>query len=306
LKPRRVSVLLNAGSGSATDCDKLRANLESAFSSVDVAADVAVFTGDGLRAGAERALQKAKAGELDAIVVGGGDGTISTVANVFAGTSVPLGIIPAGTLNHFAKDLKIPLEVEEAVAVIGAGHSRSVDVAEVNGRIFINNSSIGLYPYLVLDRVRRQRRSGLPKWLAMILAGFRALLYLPVQRLSIYAPDGTETHRSPCVFIGNNEYRMDGASLGTRDRLDEGRLHLYVAKQESRLALLGLACRSILGLLSQQQDLRALMLPAVEIDSHHRRLLVAFDGEIEVMRAPLHYRIKPRALRVFAPAPATA
>jgi diacylglycerol kinase family enzyme len=219
---------------------------------------------------------------------------------------MPLGIIPAGTLNHFAKDLNIPLAIEEAVAVIGAGHSRTVDVAEVNGRIFINNSSIGLYPYLVLDRVRRQRRSGLPKWLAMIPAGFRALRYFPVHRLSIHAPDGAETHRSPCVFIGNNEYRIDGRSLGTRDRLDEGRLHVYVAKQKSRVGLLWLACRSILGLLNQQQDLRALALPAVEIDSHHRRVLVAFDGEIESMRSPLHYRIKPEALRVFAPAPAAA
>lgn len=304
MKPRRVGVLLNAASGSAEDCDKLRASLESAFASVDIAAEFAVFTGDGLRAGTERVLEKAKAGELDAIAVGGGDGTISTVANVLAGTNVRLGIIPTGTLNHFAKDLKIPMAIEEAVAVIGAGHSRSVDVADVNGRIFINNSSIGLYPYLVLDRTRRQRGSGLPKWLAMIPAGFRALRYFPIHRLSIHAPDGAETHRSPCVFIGNNEYRIDGRSLGTRDRLDEGRLYVYVAKQKSRMALLWLACRSILGLLNQQQDLRALALPAVEIDSHHGRILVAFDGEIEIMRSPLHYCIKPEALQVFAPAPA--
>jgi diacylglycerol kinase family enzyme len=105
------------------------------------------------------------------------------------------------------------------------------------------------------------------------------------------------------VFIGNNVYRISGRSLGTRDRLDEAQLSLYVAKQQSRLALLGLAIRSVLGLLDQQRDLRTFNLPAVEISSDHRRLLIAFDGEIETIRSPLHYRIRPGALPVFAPTP---
>jgi diacylglycerol kinase family enzyme len=101
--------------------------------------------------------------------------------------------------------------------------------------------------------------------------------------------------------VGNNVYRLNGRSLGTRERLDEGELSVYIAKQQSRLALLWLSCRAFLGFLNEQQDLRSFNIPAVDISSRHRRLLVAFDGEVETMRSPLHYRIRPRALRVFAP-----
>jgi diacylglycerol kinase family enzyme len=308
LKSQRVCVLLNGSSGTSKGegRDKLEVALKAAFEDHAVSADLQFLTGKDLRAGAERALQRVAGGKLDAIIVGGGDGTISTVAGVLAGSGVPLGIIPLGTLNHFAKDLNIPLSLEEAVALITAGDLRSIDVGEINGRIFINNSSIGIYPYLVLDRERRTDRHGLPKWLAMILAGLRALRYFPLRRLTIQTTGGAEAYRSPCVFVGNNAYQISGQSLGTRRRLDEGLLSLFVAKQQSRLELLWLACRSVLGYLDQERDLRALTLTDVEISSGRRRLLVAFDGEVETMRSPLHYQVKPGALSVFAPSTTVA
>jgi diacylglycerol kinase family enzyme len=298
-----VCVLLNVSSGKAggEGRDKLETALTAAFEHHAVSADLQFMSGKDLRAGAERALQMVARGELDAIIAGGGDGTISSVASVLAGSAVPFGIIPLGTLNHFAKDLKIPLALDEAVALIAAGNLRPIDVGEVNGRVFINNSSIGIYPYLVLDRERRTDQHGLPKWFAMILAGLRALRYFPIRRLTIETPGGAETYRSPCVLVGNNAYQISGRSLGTRDRLDGGQLSLYVAKQQSRLALLWLACRSALRFIDQQRDLRALTLPTVEISSGRRQLLVAFDGEVETIRSPLHYQVKPGALRVFTP-----
>ena len=308
MKPQRVCVLLNASSGK-NDGEagaKLRLALQSAFDKHAMSASLEFLPGDELYPGAERALQKAARGELDAVIVGGGDGSIRTAASVLAGSDVPLGIIPLGTLNHFAKDLKLPLSIDEAVGVIAAGETRAVDVGEVNGRIFINNSSIGIYPYLVLDRERQRRRKRLPKWLAMIFAGLRALRYFPVRRLSICAQGWVEPSRSPCVFVGNNEYRLTGPSLGSRAKLDEGQFCVYVAKQQSLAALLWLALRCVLGLLEPQRDLRILTLPAVEISSRHHRLLVAFDGEIEIIRSPLQYQIRPKALRVFAPTAAEA
>ena len=119
---------------------------------------------------AKRVRQRVVAGELDAVVVGGGDGSIRTVASVLAGSDVPLGIIPLGTLNHFARDLRIPVFADRAIAVIASGEKRYVDVGEINGKIFINNSSIGIYPYLVLERERRRRRKRLSKWTAIVLA----------------------------------------------------------------------------------------------------------------------------------------
>jgi diacylglycerol kinase family enzyme len=199
LKPRRVSVLLNDSSGKSTggEGDRTEAALKAAFDNHGLSADLKSLKGEDLRTAAERALQKVRARESDGIVVGGGDGTISSVAGVLAGSDVPLGIIPLGTLNHFAKDLKIPLAIEDAVALIAAGNTHAVDVGEANGHVFINNSSIGLYPHLVLERERQRSRAGLPKGLALTLAGFRILRYFPLRRLTIRAEGVSEAYRSP-------------------------------------------------------------------------------------------------------------
>ena len=303
MKPRRVSVLLNVSSGKvgAEAREKLQAALQSAFAKHGINAELEFLSGAELRTGAERALRRTAEGKLAAMVVGGGDGSISTVASVLADSGASLGIIPLGTLNHFAKDLKLPLAIEAAVNVIAEGETRSVDAGEVNGRIFINNSSIGIYPYLVIDRERRRRRNGLSKWLAMAWALLRAFRHFPLRRLSIRGEGWIDTERSPCVFIGNNKYLLTGVSAGRREELDGGQLCLYVAKQQSMGALLWLACRAVVGLLNHPRDLRAVLLSSVEVSSRHRKLLVALDGEVELVRSPLRYRIRPKALRVFAP-----
>jgi diacylglycerol kinase family enzyme len=295
-------VLLNSSDGAAAvkKRDDPRAGLEAAFRKHAISANFEFVPGPELQAAAQRAVKRATAGEIDAIVAGGGDGTIHTVASAVAGTDIPLGIIPLGTLNHFAKDLKIPLLIDAAVAVIADGMHRSIDVGEMNGEIFINNSSIGIYPYVVLDRDRRRKRLGSSKWPAMIMAGLRAFWNLPLRRLRIRAENWQEACRSPCVFVGNNAYHLKGSSFGSRERLDGGELCLFVAREQSRLALLWLAVRCVAGVVDQR-DLRTVATPAVEISSRRKHLLVAFDGEIQWMQTPLHYRTRPAALRVLAP-----
>jgi diacylglycerol kinase family enzyme len=302
-EPFRVVALLNASAGTIAGQDdaQLSAALAGAFEKFGISAVIELLVSGELRAAAERAMQNVTAQKFDAVVVGGGDGSIRTVASVLAGSEVPLGIVPLGTLNHFAKDLGIPLAIDEAVGVVAAHTVRSVDLGVVNGQTFINNSSIGFYPDMVLDRERLRRRKGLPKWLAMVVATLRVLRNFPLRRLTIHAQDGIETSRSPCVFIGNNEYHLTGISFGNRARLDGGELCVYVAKQQSRLALVLLAFRMLLGLLDEARDLKIMRLAAAEISSRRGRLLVALDGELELMRPPLSYRIWPGALRVFAP-----
>jgi diacylglycerol kinase family enzyme len=304
----RVVALINerAGTVAGQSAGSLGPHLASLFEARGVAAECRLLPGEDIRAAAEQARKQAARGEVDAVVVGGGDGTIGTVASVLSGTGIPLGILALGSLNHFAKDLGIPLDLEPAVVLIGAGSVRAVDVAEVNGQVFVNNSSIGLYPYMVLDRERRRSRHGQAKWIATILAAVRTLRYLPVRRLSVLAEGSVEPCRTPCVFVGNNQYSLAGASLGTRERLDEGRLYLYVAPQQARLPLLWLAARSALGLVDASHDLRVLKVDCATIRSRTSRLLVAMDGEVAIMRTPLTYRLHPGALRVFAPAAATA
>src|ERR1700722_9984888 len=170
-----------------------------------------------------------------------------------------------------------------------------------NDVLFVNNSSIGFYPYLVLERERRRRRKRLSKWIAMMLAMPRVLRNLPLFRLTILVEGNVEPCRSPCVFVGNNEYRISGPGLGARERLDRGELCLYVARTQGRLSMFWLACRCILGLVRQQRDLRIFKGATADISARRSRLLVAFDGEVATMQSPLHYKIRRGALRVFAP-----
>ncbi len=302
-KPLRVAVLLNQAAGNVLGRDgkTLRDVLTAAFARHGVTASLEFLSGTELKAGAGRAADRAKQDQIDALVVGGGDGSVASVAGVLAGTEVPLGILPLGTLNHFAKDLGIPLQLDDAVATIAAGNVRPVDLGEVNGEIFVNNSSIGIYPYLVIGRERLREQRGMGKWTAMAFAAWRTLRHFPLRRLRIRTGNMAEPYRSPCVFIGNNEYCLTGRVAGKRERLNAGELCVYVAKRQSRLALIWLACRSLAGFMDQSRDLRAVKVANVEITSRTSRLLVALDGEVTMMRPPLRYRARPNALRVFAP-----
>jgi diacylglycerol kinase family enzyme len=234
-------------------------------------------------------------------VVGGGDGSVSTLAGLLVGGTMPLGILPLGTLNHFAKDLGLPLDIEAAIAVIAAGQVRAVDVAEVNGRYFINNSSIGLYAHMLSDRIRQQRHFGRGKWAALTLAMLRMLYRFPLYRLTLSTADGTRQRKTPFAFIGNNKYGLDPLTIGAREALDRGQLCVYVANSQSRLDFIALSLNIALGRPDRARGFELLKLEEVEIHSRRHRLRVARDGELEIMRPPLRYRIHPQALRVIAP-----
>jgi diacylglycerol kinase family enzyme len=300
----RVAILVNetAGAVARLGADHLKGEILSACEQAGIIAALNFLPGTELRDAAELAARKVKEGALDAVMAGGGDGSLRAVAAVLAGTDVPLGILPLGTLNHFARDLEIPFDTREAIAVLTSGEPRSVDIGAMNGEIFLNNSSIGLYPFLVLARERRRRKDHhLPKWLAMLLGAGRVLSHLPLFRLTVRVDGRAEACRTPLVFIGNNEYQLALVALGRRQRLDGGMLSLYVAKSQSRLALFTLACRAILGLSHPERDMRIVEGKTADIEARRHHLLVAFDGEVELLRPPLHYTVRPGALRVFAP-----
>jgi diacylglycerol kinase family enzyme len=301
----KVAVLLNPTAGTVLRLgeDGVREAVAAAFSAQSIQAELSFVPCETLRAVARRMLERANCGAIDAIVVGGGDGTVRAIAGVLAGTGVPLGILPLGTLNHFTKDLGIPQQLEAAAAVIATGSARSIDVAQVNGEVFINNSSIGIYPYMVLDRERRRATEGRPKWSAMILAFLRMLRHFPRRRLRVTAEGWTQPYRTPCLFIGNNQYSTDLFALGKRERLDSGELWLYIAKPRRPLAFLLLALRAALGRLDQAQELEMMPVGAAEIRTRASRLPVALDGEVEMLRPPLRYCARPGALRVLTPAP---
>lgn len=298
----RARVIVNKGGGTVkgADANDMADRLMDQFGRNRVDASIILATGDDLQREVETARADAERGRLDTVVVGGGDGSISAAAGVLAGGAVPLGILPLGTLNHFAKDLKLPLDLEGAVGVIASGAIRSVDVAEVNGRVFVNNSSIGLYADMVADRERQQDDAGRSKWPALAIAGWRALRRFPLRRVSICVEGWTQPCKTPFVFVGNNAYDLSLFNPGGREALDRGELCLYVLNHRSPWGLLSLGVRAAVGRLDQERDFERLAVPEVEIRSGADHLRVSVDGEVVKLRPPLHYRTRPKALRVLA------
>ncbi len=235
------------------------------------------------------------------LVAAGGDGTISALADALRGTGTALGVLPLGTLNHFAKDAGIPLEPLEAARVLVQGRRASVDVGEVNGRSFLNNASLGIYPKIVRERTQQQRRFGHSKRTAMLWATLAVLHRSPLMQLRLELEDRVHDCRAPFVFVGNNDYALEGFQIGTRARLDAGHLNVYTTRGCTARGLVGLALRALFGRLRQADDFLQSSVRSLRVESRRRRLLVAIDGEVQVMETPLEFRIRPRSLHVMVP-----
>ena len=296
-----IAVVLNDSSGSG-DCTASARQLEQIFAGAGREARITIARGgDELRKAAERSVEEG----CDSLVAGGGDGTINTCAAAALERGIPLGVLPLGTLNHFAKDLGIPLELEEAARVILEGVVCKVDVGEVNGRIFLNNSSIGVYPAIVRLRERYQK-TGWGKWVAALWAGLTVMRRNPFLGVRIIAEGESIVRRTPFVFIGNNEYRMEGLNAGARDSLAGGHLALYVLNAERRTGLLRLAWQVFHRGVDQVKELDLLSVEEATVETRRRRLQVATDGEVGTLESPLTYRIRPEVLRVIVPPDASA
>lgn len=296
-RPLPIAVIVNTASGSGWNADAL-AQLQATFRAAGMEVEVlSAKSGEEILALAQKAL----AAQPQLVVAGGGDGTISTVASVLQSTGIALGVLPLGTLNHFARDLCIPAEVEAAVRVIAARRIISVDMGQVNERCFINNASLGIYTDVVRDRERQQRRLGRGKRWAMVWACITALRRSPFLRVTLSLDGEKHDYRAPFIFVGNNAYTMEGFAIGQRDGLQDGHLSLYVTQRKSRLGLVTLGLRALFGRLRQARDFLAATAQTIEVTSRHGHLPVATDGEVALMRTPLVFRTLPGALKVIAP-----
>lgn len=293
---QEIPVIVNGSAGAAGSPDPEA--LSAAFRDAGLQARVNTFApGEDIRELARRALKK----RPPVIVAAGGDGTVSAVADMVRGTGTALGVVPAGTLNHFAKDLGIPLDPAQALRVIAAGRRVAVDVGEVNGRGFINNASLGLYADLVRKRQRQQRRLHRSKRTAMLWAALEVLGRSRLLDLRLELDDRVEACRAPFVFVGNNHYVLEGFDIGKRERLDAGMLSVYTTRRCSAAGLGGLALRALFGRLRQADDFVESAVRSLRVDSRRRRLLVAIDGELSAFDASLEFRVRPRALQVIVP-----
>lgn len=292
-----VEVIINAGSGSVS-VEETQKLLEQEFESHGIDVDIHLA-----KDGAEILKLAKKAAESDAetIVAGGGDGTISAVAAEVIRAGKTLGVLPLGTLNNFSKDLQIPPDLTEAVRVIAENNVKEIDVGEVNGRMFINNSSIGLYPQIVRKRVQQEQKLGRGKWAAAAWAAWKVIRLSPLLNVKLDLSNMQFQRKTPFVFVGNNEYEMDFFNIGRRQKLDDGKLSVYFLRRGGRWGVIMLILRTLFGRLRQAKDFEGINTEEITIQTRKKRLLVAFDGEIDTLDTPLNYKVVPRALKVIAP-----
>ena len=294
---RHAVVLINRGGGAAARDRDIAGKTGQALEAAGVAARIELIEGGHCEL---RARAIAERGD-PLLIVGGGDGTVAAAAAALVGTDTVLGILPLGTLNHFARDLGIPPDLGAAAELIAARSERRVDVGEMNGRVFINNSAIGLYPLMVVDRDSQRKRLGRSKRLAMVVASLRTLARFGHQRLTLTVNDQEARVDTPLLFVGNNDYRLDLGAPGHRESLDDGQLCVLVMRKKTRRGLIAASVRALLKRSRSDDMVRIDGVERLRVDSRRTRLEVSLDGEIVREAPPLDYRIRKRALRVIAP-----
>ena len=272
-------------------------DLSARFGAAGIEADIRMTEPEQIGVEVRRAASERPA----ILVVAGGDGTLNAAAPLLIGSESALGIVPLGTLNHFAKDLGIPLDLDGAIRTIAGGRTASVDLGMVNDRYFLNNSSLGLYPRVVAGRDALQQRLGRRKLPALLWAGLAVFRRYPFLNVRIDIGGSELVRRTPFVFVGNNRYEMEGFRIGERLRLDGGVLSLYLANRTGRLGLIGLAIRALFKRLEQSKDFERAAARSFQVETRHDWLRIANDGELCVLATPLRYRVLPAALQVVVP-----
>jgi diacylglycerol kinase family enzyme len=256
------------------------------------------------------------------VIAAGGDGTVHAVASKLAGTGIAMGVLPLGTRNHFARDLGIPTDLGAAVDTALHGRLVAVDAGRVNGQIFVNNASLGIYPRIA-NEGERQRRAFAPRtWWNLLRATIRAFRQFGFIRVRVTlkmadSHSQTNSHgsvtasgkpdqlfrRTPLLFVGNNEYEIEGIRLGQRLHLDQGTLMLVIAHPHGKAGLIRMAIRAIGNRLRTDKDVDVFLSDRFDVYVHNRkRIRIALDGEVITLIPPLHFEIVESALRVMVPA----
>ena len=287
MERRADPVFVNPGSG--PDDSPGPSDIEDALGPCGYSVDPVEDPGrlpDLVRAALERSCRS--------VGVAGGDGTIRCAAEVLVGTDVPMLVVPAGTRNHFARELGID-DLEAAVEAARSGHVRRVSVGRVGGHTFVNNASIGLYPALVRRRERHEVSRS--KTIAGLIAAFDIARHARPLRVEI---DGREM-KAWLVFIGNGRYGEGFGDLIDRESLDAGLLDVRVIRADRPLARLRVVAAVAAGRMTKSSLVLAREAAQVSIGVERRRIDVALDGEVVTLEAPLKFEVEESALAVLAP-----
>lgn len=289
-----LPVIVNRTGGAARRAgDNLERQIRQAFEATGQAIVLELVDGSALQA------VLASHASARRLVVGGGDGTVATAAQVIAATGGELAVLPLGTRNHFARQLGIPLDLREAAALAASGAARPVDLGEANGRAFINNASAGAY----VDLVHERERSSLPGVIGLAYGAGQALARLRSRTFELVIDGEPRSVATPLLFVGNNRYQVPDGAPTERVSLTDGQLSVFAVARLARLPLLMAALRILAGKPRMHRDF-ALHRSAKEVViDGSGEIDITFDGEPCRMPLPLTLGIRPRALAVVQPAP---
>ena len=292
-------VVLNAKAGALLGQDNATESLAALFKDRGIEATL-VPPGRGTLT--DR-LRQARDNGATRMVVAGGDGTIACAAGLLAGSDIALGIIPCGTMNLLASDLQLPAgDFADAISHLAAEDTRSIDVGEVNGNLFLCASMLGTPAKLSRHReLARKRGNGLFAWTGFASAALRALRRNANQRLTLHCNGQTLRIRSPSITITVNKLNDEGGRLFSRSCLDGKTLAIYIVRPSSPLRHVALLLRTVLTGTFKAPEVQVILTTEARFDTGNTALHVLVDGELRLVDPPLRYTIHHRALRVIAP-----
>jgi diacylglycerol kinase family enzyme len=293
----RAALVLNLKAGADVGRN---ADAQAVLGALRAAGIEAELAGDADSSLPERAKAAAASG-ADLVVVAGGDGSIACATQALMGTDIPLGIIPLGTMNLLSKDLCLPLEIEGAVRVIAQGNIRRIDVGTLNGHVFLCKSMIGLPANIAQLRERGRGRMNWRGWLRLVRSLALGLRRYPPMSLMLRSEQKNLRIRTRAVAVSCNAFDEGFGKVLTRSALDGGELVLYIPHGLTFPRLLRLGAGLATGFWRNQEGLESHRLQHLVVTSPRRLLRVMLDGEVRLLKPPLRFRVRPRALRVFAP-----
>lgn len=305
--PRTIFVVLNTGSG-RRDRANVPGQIESALRSAGRDYEVMkVARKRDVPAAAARAARLA-AGCAGIVAAAGGDGTLNSVAQAALEADVPLGVVPLGTFNYFARENGIPLDVAGAAAVLSEGTEQPVQVGLVDGRVFLVNASLGFYPRLLEDREAFKQQYGRTRWVAL-LAALWTLLMRTHPELVVRITTGGDSRalRVSTLFVGNNPLQLARLGVEEAQAVEAGLLAAIGVRPTGLWGMLDVLLYGAVGRLGQAAGVEAFAFREMEVAPLHRRrralfLKVATDGESTRLKLPLVFRVAPKPLRVLCPA----
>ena len=249
----------------------------------------------------------ARAKERNGIVVAaGGDGTVNATAQAVIGSGCTFGVIPQGTFNYVGRTHGIPTDTAGATRVLLSGHTRSVQVGAVNGRVFLVNASVGLYPELLEDREAYKRQFGRSRLVAFGAGLVTLLREHRKLRLRLERDGKATAHTTPTLFVGNNRLQLEQIGLPQAEAVDRGQLAAVLLRPIGVFAMLALLVRGAMSQLGEADDVLSFGFERMTVTPRwrygRRRIKVATDGEIVWMRAPLEFSVQVGALTLLVPA----